>query len=84
MKVAALALSCFAVFFALLGATVLIFPGSAGIAPSRSPDGLTAQYGADAGGDRRRVAGTDLAVFRALAVSDLPVAATCSNRSWAS
>jgi hypothetical protein len=39
-------------------------------------DGVPAQHGSDDGRDRRRAAGPDLAAFRAVAVSDLSVAAT--------
>jgi hypothetical protein len=44
-------------------------------ASSVRPAGLPAQHGPDGRRHRRRVAGPDLALFRAVAVSDLSVAA---------
>ncbi len=68
------ALTAFAVFFALLGLTTLIFRRTrprTRVCPW--PDGFTTQYGVDGGRDGRCSARAYLVVFRAISVPYLPV-----------
>jgi BASS family bile acid:Na+ symporter len=83
-RVIGLTALAFAVFFALLGITALIFRRLGSERALARFDGLPAQHGTDAGCHGRRTAWTNLVVFRALSVPNLSVAATAqADRSEA-